>query len=86
MSDVVKPENLAVGRIEERSAELPLVLRLLIDGLRVTLGLDEDALRAERELLGLADTKAAATVEKGVVGGADGRLELLNSETIACRT
>ena len=42
----------------------------------VALGLDQHALRAERQLLGLDDATDAAAVTEGVVGRAVGGLEL----------
>ena len=56
-ADVVEPDHLAVGRVQERHAELALVQRQLVDALRVALGLGEHALRAERDLLRLDDAR-----------------------------
>ncbi len=82
VADVVEPDLLAVGRVQERHAELALVPRLLIDALRVALSLGQDALRAERQLLGLDDAEGTPAIAERVVSRAVGGLELLDSRPL----
>ena len=70
---IVEADDLPVGGVQERHAILPLVLRLLVDAARVALGLVEDFLRADRELLGLDDPADLTAITEGVVGRAAGR-------------
>src|ERR1035437_9165707 len=55
VADVVEPDDLAVGGVEERNPVVVDVDRAFRGALRVALGLGQDVLRAEGDLLGLDD-------------------------------
>ncbi|MEJ7787749.1 MAG: hypothetical protein WKF96_23350 [Solirubrobacteraceae bacterium] len=56
-TDIVEPDLLAVGRVQEGHAVLALQARLLLDASRIPFGLGQDALRPNGQLLGLDDRK-----------------------------
>ena len=67
MTNIVEPNNLAIGRIEERNTELTLVTRLLNNCAGIPLGLREHPLGSEREFLGLDNASNAAAVTEGII-------------------
>ena len=74
----MEPEYLAVGGIEERHAKTAKVEWAQGDSLGVPLGLQEDALGAEAQFLGLNNAEQLAIDDKGVVGGSFVRGEFLD--------
>jgi len=73
---VLEPKDLAVGRVEEGDAIAAEVGGAIGDAAGVALGLGEDVLGAEADLLGLDDAEGAPINEEGVVGWAVGGLVL----------
>ena len=71
MADVVEPDDLAVGRVEERDVQAVEVEAGdgRVGAAGVSLRLDEDVLRAERDLLCFDDAQQASIDNEGVVGG-----------------
>jgi len=78
--DVVKPDHLAVRGVQERAAHAVEVEAAPGQAAGVALGLGEDVLGADRQLLGFDDPDDAVAEPEGVVGGAVNRLLLLGSE------
>lgn len=78
VADVVEVDRLAVGRVEEGGAEAAEVESGVVDAFGVTLGLREDALRADGEFFGFDDAEEVAIYEESVVGGAVGGGEFFN--------
>src|SRR5206468_12821338 len=76
MPNVVEPNDLAVSRIQERNTKLTLVLGILQDGSRVSLGLRKNSLRPERDLLGFNHTADLFPIAEGVIGWSRRRRQL----------
>ena len=72
VTNVLEPEDLAVGGVEERGAVAVEVAgaHAGVEPAGVALGLGQDVLRAEGDLLGLDDARDAVSQPKGVVRGA----------------
>ncbi len=80
---VVVPEDLAVGRIEERDPE-PVEVQWALRGTTgVAFSLCEDVLGAEGDLLGFDHAEEAAINAQGIVGGAVVGGELLDGDGLA---
>jgi hypothetical protein len=78
VADVVVPDDLAVGGVKKRNAELAGSDGRLGDAFGVALSLEENVLRTDGELLGLDDADDEAATAEGVVGGP---LAVSNSST-----
>ena len=85
MPHVVKPDQLAVRRVQKRDAELTLVARLRADAPRVAFGLGENPLRGEAQPLGLNHGDGLRVEKERVVGRPALRLELLDPEGAGVR-
>ncbi len=70
MPHIVEPEDLAVRGVEEGDVQAAEVEWGAGHAAGVTLGLAQDVLWPQRDLLGLDDAEGAAGDEKGVIGGA----------------
>ncbi len=69
MSNIVEPDDFAVGRVKEGNAEPVEVERARRQAARVSLGLCQDVLGTERELFSLDDPHDPPICAKRVVGG-----------------
>ncbi len=76
------PDDLAVGRVEERNSVAPIIERAVRYTFRVAFGLSQNTLRPKSQLLRFDDSKNLAVRAKGIIGGAVGGLELLDGATL----
>src|ERR1035437_5572390 len=67
MPGVPEPDDLSVGGVEKRNSETLKIKRAVGSAARVALGLRENVLRAERNLLSLDKRERAPVVEERVV-------------------
>lgn len=78
VSDVVVPDALAVGRVEEGNPKTSVVEGTVRDALGVPFGLSENAHWAESRLLGLDNPDDLPVHAEGIIRRAIGGLKLLN--------
>ena len=79
IADVVEPDDLPVGRVEQRHAEPAEAEGAVLNPFGVALRLRQDVLGPQGHALRLDNAQRPATDEKGVVGGAVGCREPGNS-------
>ena len=79
MADIVKPDDFAVGRIEERDMEAGEVEGILCGTSGISLGLSQGVLRTECPPLCFDDPKDAAIDAEGIVRRAIIRLVFLDA-------
>ena len=80
VADVMEPDHLAVRGVEERAADAVEVEAAVVEPASVALGLGEDVLGADRQLLGFDDADGPVVEPEGVVGRTVGRLLLFGPE------
>jgi hypothetical protein len=76
------PDDLAVGRVQERNSVAPIVEGAIGDTLTIPLGLGQDALWPKGQFLRFYDAKNPAVSTKGIIRRPIGGLELLDSATL----
>src|ERR1700730_13925956 len=85
ISDVVMPDDFAIGRIQKWNSIPPKVERAAGGTFGISLSLRQYALWPERQLLGFDNADNLAIHAKCVIGGAVLSFELLNSTTVVGR-
>ena len=83
--DIQIPDDFAIGGVKERDAITVPIAGAIRRTARITLGLLQDVLRIDRELLGLDDSQQNPIHKQGVVGGAILRGIFFNRDTMQRR-